>query len=360
MFFYSQKQAFLLWVGLLFGVLAFMSLPTLVLADNLYQLDTFRASVSTEFKTASINASAYTGLNLSFYYDATTLDFGPPQDTFSYGYRYAGSEYILGTHLGLAGSTTAEIGLINLDLPESAEVADLEIFISVVANSTASSDKVELRNIVLTGQPRPIEIDVCLNLNGNQETIPVGYQINSQNVCIPIVIEPEPVDVCPNLADAQESIPSGYQLDLAGDCVLITPVVVDVCLNLPDVQLTIPAGYEFNSNLDCVEVIIPPITSPATTTATTSNPNPNPNPNPPKPNIGKQCPRGFSKWIDRFSERHVWRADDVYQAIILVGGPTNRRQNRDKAHFLYIAGPTEVGDKYYRRFHKIFMVCVKG
>lgn len=79
--------------------------------------------------------------------------------------------------------------------------------------------------------------------------------------------------------------------------------------------------------------------------------------NPPKP---KQCLRGFAKWVDRFKESYAWRADDVYKAVILIGGPTNRRHNRDKAHMYYIAGPTEVGDKYYRRFHKIVMVCIKG
>lgn len=78
--------------------------------------------------------------------------------------------------------------------------------------------------------------------------------------------------------------------------------------------------------------------------------------NPPKP---KQCLRGFAKWVDRFKESYAWRADDVYQSIILVGGPTARSTNRDRAHFLYIAGPTEICGKYYRHFHKISYICVK-
>ncbi len=356
---YISMRAFLLCLSV---VLSFFISPQSSRAENLKETASFRLSTAGEFNTGIIDASLYKNIDLSIFYDATTLDFGPPQDSFSYGYRISGSEYLLGTVLGLAGSTTAETGYIDIKLPSSAEVANLEVFISLLANSSVSSDKVELRNIILTGESKPVIIDVCSNIGGAQEVIPSGYQSNESSICLPIIIEPEPIDICPNISGVQLSLPIEHQIDTLGNCVPIPLVITDVCPNLPNIQPTIPSGYEFNSSLDCVEIIIPPITPPATTTATSTatTTTPNPNPNPPKSNTSLQCPRGFSKWIDRFNERHVWRADDVYQAIILVGGPTNRRQNRDKAHFLYIAGPTEVGDKYYRRFHKITQVCVRG
>jgi hypothetical protein len=278
----------------------------------------------------------------------------------------------MGTFLGLAGSTTNETGVINIGLPVLAEVTDLTIFISVAANSASPSDKVELRNITLTGTPKPVIIDICLNINGIQAEVPDGYQINVSGECV--VIPPTPIDICLNLAGLQETLPVGYEKNDLGQCIE-TPPIVDICPNISEVQLVVPEGMVVNSagncelasvpaldicpNLEGEQIILPTgyeINSFGHCIVIVTE-NPPPTPPAPKP---KQCPKGFSKWIEKFNESHIWRADDVYRAVILVGGPTNRSSNRDRAHFLYIAGPTEVGDKYYRRFHKISQVCVKG
>ncbi len=294
----------------------------------------------------SVDTSTYTSLRFRFDYDASTLDFGPPEDSFSYGYRYGGNEYLLGTVLGLAGSTTDESGTSDVALPDSAAVNDLRVFVIVTANSTASSDKVELRNISISGEPLPLEsLDVCLNLASVQDSVPSGYTSEGNGVCS--VIVPDPVDVCLNLDGLQEAVPVGYTL-AQGGCIVVTeePPLIDLCLNLDGIQVVVPTDLIRSDAGVCTVLTVE-----------------NPTVKPPQSGGGskpKKCPRGFSKWIDRFSGGYVWRADDVYQAVILVGGPVSRHANRDKAHHFYIPGPTEVGDKYYRRFHRIELVCVKG
>lgn len=121
--------------------------------------------------------------------------------------------------------------------------------------------------------------DVCSNIDGNQQTVPTGYQQNQDGTCSLI-----PVDVCPNLDGIQTSVPNGYQLvdnqctlipvdvcsNLDGDQATIpdgytanedgtcTLIPVDVCPNLPDDQATVPTGYELVEG-QCVEVSQPPV-----------------------------------------------------------------------------------------------------
>ena len=324
--------------------------PGSVLAALVGETASYRAHGTAPFEYA-IDLSAYSNLRLSFEYDASTLDFGPPQDSFSYGYRSGGNEYLLGTVLGLAGSTTDESGNVDVALPDSAAASDLSIFVIVTANSAASSDKVELRNIRITGDLKPVELpDVCLNLDGVQENVPAGYVLGENGVCTVSVPDPDPetdpVDVCPNLEGLQEAVPAGY-VATDDECVVVTeePPATDLCLNLDGIQAVVPSGLVRSEAGECkaLTVVNPPVKPPHTGSGG-------------KP---KQCPRGFSKWIDRFPGGFVWRADDVYQAVILVGGPVSRHANRDRAHHVYIPGPTEIGDRYYRRFHRIELICVR-
>lgn len=79
-----------------------------------------------------------------------------------------------------------------------------------------------------TGQPEPSvsecpggdtpPVDVCPNLEGDQETVPEGYTL-VDGLCVVV----PPVDVCPNLENDQETIPEGMILDNEGNCV--TPPV---------------------------------------------------------------------------------------------------------------------------------------
>lgn len=306
----------------------------------------------------SIDTTSYSDLTFSFSYDATTLDgfaTSTGQDQFSYGWQAGSDRHIVGTVIGLAGSTTAEHGLINVVLPESASVVNLELFIEVSANSTSTSDKVELRNIILTGnlkenvepepepEPNPEPaIDVCLNIEGTQTEIPAGYESSSAGVCTEIVVEnpspePEPVtDVCQNLEGIQTAVPEGYVKDEQNQCVPIPPPVVDVCSNIEGNQSELPKNYQKDSSGLCVPIVV-------------GSPNPEP----------QICPKGYARWVDKFDGGNIWRADDVYKSVILVGKNENYRRNFNLNRHIYIPGPTEVGDRYYHRFHKISHVCVK-
>lgn len=101
--------------------------------------------------------------------------------------------------------------------------------------------------------PPPPPVDVCPNIDGNQATVPDGYQlVDGQCVVIP-----PPVDLCPNLDGNQTTIPDGYEI-VDGQCQLIPPPPTDVCLNIDGVQTTIPDGYESLTQGQCTLIVSPP------------------------------------------------------------------------------------------------------
>lgn len=112
-----------------------------------------------EYVAGSIDASMYSDLHLSFDYVAEKLDTG---DSFTYGWR-GDTEEVLGTFAGLPDGATAvpgdESGTISVDLPDTAVVSNLEIFVRVTANSTIDNDSVEISNLVLTGVPIVVDVD---------------------------------------------------------------------------------------------------------------------------------------------------------------------------------------------------------
>lgn len=289
----------------------------------------------------TLDVSSYENLTLSFTYDSTALDLTPSQDSFSYGWQLGSEKHILGTVLGLSGSSTEEYGVVSTVLPELANANNLTLFIEVYANSTTTSDKVEIKNISLIGDVKVVEpepaVDVCVNLDGIQTQIPTGYESDTAGNCKEIIIvEPEPVDLCLNLEGIQAIIPDGYVKNETGQCVLPPPPVIDVCPNLNGVQSEMPTGYK-NDNGKCVIISTEPT---------------------PKPNL-KFCPKGYSKWLDRLSGDNTWRSDDVYESVILVGEENKGYRGFSFGKNIYIPGPTEVGDKYYHRFHRISHVCVR-
>ena len=93
-------------------------------------------------------------------------------------------------------------------------------------------------------QSTPPPVDVCPNIEGDQQVIPDGYQL-VDGQCMPI--PPPPRDVCTNLEGIQESVPAGYH---AGEdengrptCIEDAPPPKDVCKNIDGIQETVPAGY---------------------------------------------------------------------------------------------------------------------
>ena len=313
----------------------------------LLELAEKRVQQDKDFVSEPINASGYVDLTFSFNYDATALDgfaTSTGQDNFSYGWQIGdGDKQILGTILGLSGSTTDEHGVINVTLPEAASVENLVLFIEVSANSTTTSDKVEVRNISVKGnlkedpEPVPGPVDICLNLDGVQAEIPTGYESKTSGNCTEVVTDSEPDDLCPNLDGNQEVVPERYEKDVQGDCVPVPPPVIDVCPNLDGVQSEIPSNYKQDNTGKCVPIVIQSEPEPGTAI----------------------CPRGYARWVNQFNGGTIWQADDVYRSVILVGANDNNRRNFSMNRHVYIPGPTEVGDRYYHRFHKISYVCVR-
>lgn len=68
---------------------------------------------------------------------------------------------------------------------------------------------------------------------------------------------PPPVDVCNNIEGNQETIPEGYISDGNGGCVLPPPPPVDLCSNIDGVQTSIPDGM-IQDGTTCVTTVVLP------------------------------------------------------------------------------------------------------
>ncbi len=84
--------------------------------------------------------------------------------------------------------------------------------------------------------------DMCRNLAGIQEIVPVDYTVDQTGNCLP-----PPVDICPNLDNLQLVLPPGYELDEAGSC------LPDICPNLAGLQLTLPVGKDLDQTGACLD-----------------------------------------------------------------------------------------------------------
>ncbi len=85
------------------------------------------------------------------------------------------------------------------------------------------------------------------------------------------VVVDEPVDVCPNLEGDQESVPEGFVID-DGECSpIIPPPMTDVCSNIEGSQSVLPEGFHFVGDEEsgiCISNIEPEATSTPETTPT--------------------------------------------------------------------------------------------
>ncbi len=416
-----QTQVFKWSVGwfLIVSLLATLLLVPILQAKAatsvLFQQNSMRVQQDKSFSTTT-NALSYSDLVFSFNYDSTALDgfsSSTGQDNFTYGWQVGSDEHVLGTVLGLAGTPDTEIGVVNVSLPAEASVADLILFVKVTANSTSTSDKVELTNITLTGTLNEVNvpIDVCLNIDDVQTEIPAGYKTDDAGNCsliavpptdiclnldgiqteVPSLYEvdnlgncsliPEPsststppvvVDLCLNLYGVQENMPAGYEQGADNTCQLIPVEIIDLCLNIDGTQASVPAGYEIVGGGNCSQIIITPIDVCSNLNGIQTELPQNYKHN----ELGQcvtvdlrhhffksksfVCPRGYARWMDRLSNGNIWKADDIYESVILVADDKEKGyKNLNNQKYTHIAGPTEVGDRYYHRFHKLSYVCVK-
>lgn len=147
--------------------------------------------VGGEFASGVIDARAHENLLFSFDYDSTELD--GTDDSFTYGWRSSGTDYDLGTVVGVSGTTDpSEIGSVSKSLPEVAAVADLEVYVRVDAVPGADSDEVKLTNLTVTGNP--------LVVLDSQDAVRICHSAKGKNYA----------DISPNV-DSIITLPNGHK-----------------------------------------------------------------------------------------------------------------------------------------------------
>lgn len=106
---------------------------------------------------------------------------------------------------------------------------------SLVANHLLETDnmtdfqKINTLVIPISQLEEFIVFDACPNIIGVQDSVPDGYEINANGICIK-----SPVDLCKNIDGIQEILPDNNLIDSGGNC------QIDVCLNIDDLQMTLP------------------------------------------------------------------------------------------------------------------------
>lgn len=109
-----------------------------------------------EFTTGVIDASGHENLTLDFDYDAESLDASSGPDVFTYGWRTGAGDTVLGTVIGLnEGPAGDETDSVSVSLPVGAQMADLEIYMSLVANTAGPDDQVLITNLTVAGDLLP-------------------------------------------------------------------------------------------------------------------------------------------------------------------------------------------------------------
>jgi hypothetical protein len=126
------------------------------------------------------------------------------------------------------------------DAQGNARWAKATVVNGVVQFTTGSSP-------VIIGQTCTVPVvDVCPNIEGDQENTPAGMIIDVSGSCVtPAVI----VDLCTDIAGTQETVPLGMTKDTPGNTPgnCMTPPPVDVCPNIAGDQEDVPVGYELNA-----------------------------------------------------------------------------------------------------------------
>jgi len=77
------------------------------------------------------------------------------------------------------------------------------------------------------------------------------------------------------------------------------------------------------------------------------------------PRVPGHCPQGYTQWVDAKIEGTEWVVDDLYDTVVLVGGPPLTRQNLDGGRYLVSDGPLSIGMTQTRDWHDIGFVCVQ-
>ncbi len=100
--------------------------------------------------------------------------------------------------------------------------------------------------------PVVVVTDLCLNIEGNQESVPAGMIRDANGNCAaaPVVVV---TDLCLNIVGNQETVPAGMIRDANGNCAAPPVVVItDLCLNIEGNQESVPAGMNQNGEGACL------------------------------------------------------------------------------------------------------------
>ncbi len=84
--------------------------------------------------------------------------------------------------------------------------------------------------------------DVCPNIGGVQASIPNGYTVSLDGLCIQVI------DVCPNIIGEQSAIPAGFIKNSLGACI----PNIDYCPNITGVQAVVPTSHILTTNGNCI------------------------------------------------------------------------------------------------------------
>lgn len=135
--------------------------------------------------------------------------------------------------------------------PEAAENSALFAFRLLSRLSAASNDAVRFDTVVLSGEPR--SVDVCPNIDGLQNVLPTNYHFE-EGLCVADV--PPLVDVCSNIDGLQETLPPNFHFE--GDfCIEDVSPPVDVCSNIDGLQEVLPPNFHFEEDLCVADVPAP-------------------------------------------------------------------------------------------------------
>lgn len=122
---------------------------------------------------------------------------------------------------GASADPNTDVASVNVTTDSSGNFIS---FAYTVANDDDGEYKVSVDNKQdnyrvdgLQEEDPPTTTDVCPNLEGDQASVPGGYEL-IEGQCVPVQEEPE--DVCPNLDGLQAAVPDGYYIDQAGQCVV--------------------------------------------------------------------------------------------------------------------------------------------
>lgn len=103
-------------------------------------------------------------------------------------------------------------------------------------NSSADFQKLTTLVVPMSGLSEVVTlIDLCVNIDGVQDTLPTGYSIDDSGGCL------VPTDTCSNIDGLQLVVPDDTVIDADGLC-----IDSDLCVNLPESQTTVPPGYSLS------------------------------------------------------------------------------------------------------------------